>query len=160
VAPRRKLEDEAHVEEGLLHQPLEEADGHQRLDEISNLAALCQKELRGREEGFPRGACARYVDICSTWPYCSSLLKQVVRSKSMVARVIRSRECSVTFAGIRSTCRQVLERAKAEYGADNTHACSEAIGTVGAFVGGKYFGFLGALIGDKTVGFAAGNVIC
>ncbi len=106
------------------------------------------------------GTRACTASICGTWPYCSSLTNALMHSRSPAAAKIRSSSCVVTFMGIRSTCQQVLERAKAEYGADNTHACSESISIVGGVVGGRYFGFLGGLIGDKVVGNAAGHAIC
>ncbi len=62
--------------------------------------------------------------------------------------------------GVTSSCEQVLERAKAEYGADNRQACSRAIGAVGGALGGKAAEWLGAMIGDKVFAHAGSNLVC
>lgn len=103
-------------------------------------------------------ACA--ASICGEWPHCSSLQRALASSRSPVAAIIRSPACIVNFAGVRSTCQRVLERAKAEYGADQKHACTEAVGIVGGVIGVGSYGFIGGLIGDRVVGNAAGQAVC
>jgi hypothetical protein len=109
-------------------------------------------------------ACAASVSICGTWPYCSSFDGALQNSGSPVAQEIRSSACSVDFDGIISTCKQVLERAKAEYGADNYSACTRGVSTVsgalgGVLVKGEVVKFIGGLLGID-VGAAASRLIC
>ncbi|MFZ1154403.1 MAG: hypothetical protein WAN93_05805, partial [Solirubrobacteraceae bacterium] len=57
---------------------------------------------------------AQAAGICQTWPYCSSL-----QTQTMTAH-ISAKSCTVTFAGVTSSCEAVLARAKKEYDSDNS----------------------------------------
>jgi hypothetical protein len=77
--------EEAHVEDGLLFQPLQEgASEDQAIREKANLATLCRDELKSRTSPSQRGACARYV---SFW---SEVEKGYNWAKSHIKRLIRS----------------------------------------------------------------------
>jgi len=92
---------EAHVEEGLLYQQLgKSASEGQAAQERTNLAALCQSELKSHAEPSQHGACARYVDVFGigkavskaakwVWKAAKKVYKSTLRKVNTVVKAIR-----------------------------------------------------------------------
>ena len=81
---------EAHAEEGLLYQPLEEGASQARAArETSNLALLCRNELESHAEPSQHGACARYVGfIEEAGKWVGKAVKTVVHVAKKVAKSV------------------------------------------------------------------------
>jgi RHS repeat-associated protein len=69
---------EAHLEDGVLYQALqEEANGLRASPAVSTLAVLCHRELQSAGVGKQHGVCARLIDLChSKFGGCGRLVKE------------------------------------------------------------------------------------
>ncbi|HEV7937230.1 MAG TPA: RHS repeat-associated core domain-containing protein [Solirubrobacteraceae bacterium] len=86
------------------------------------------------------------------------------RGEAIVAKRVNEAACVVTMLGVKSTCAQVLERAKAEYGAGNHKACTQSVEAVGAVAGGGVakgvvYSALATLLGIH-VGATVASAVC
>jgi RHS repeat-associated protein len=92
--PGARGQQEAHLEEGLLVQPLGGAGEGEADHATAGLARQCQGELHSNT-GVSHGACARYVDLCHHNPFggCGRFVKQDKPVRSVQPACAREHDC-------------------------------------------------------------------